>query len=32
MMTLLYGAAAVFAVWWLSKVFARANTALSPGP
>ncbi len=28
MITLMYGAAAVFAVWWLSKVFARANTAL----
>jgi hypothetical protein len=28
MVTLMYGAAAVFAVWWLSKVFARANTAL----
>jgi hypothetical protein len=27
MVTLMYGAAAVFAVWWLSKVFARANTA-----
>ncbi len=26
MVTLMYGAAAVFAVWWLSKVFARANT------
>ncbi|HEX2556534.1 MAG TPA: DnaJ domain-containing protein [Microvirga sp.] len=26
-MTLMYGAAAVFAVWWLSKVFARSNTA-----
>ena len=27
MVTLMYGAAAVFAVWWLSKVFARSNTA-----
>ncbi len=26
MVTLMYGAAAVFAVWWLSKVFARTNT------
>jgi hypothetical protein len=28
MISLLYGAAALLALWWLSKVFARANTAL----